>query len=82
MLSDQRCGADWLAPAAHCRHVAAQPDLAAAFGNGGNLVCCDNCPAAWHVECIPSGKQRTAAQLPVQQLVVPRLRHRGGALLA
>jgi hypothetical protein len=30
------------------------------------------------VECIPSGKQRTAAQLPVQQLVVPRLRHRGG----
>ena len=41
-------------------------------------MCCDNCPAAWHVECIPSGKQRTAAQLPVQQLVVPRLRHRGG----
>ena len=31
--------------------------------NGGNLVCYDNCPAAWHVECIP-GEQRTAAQLP------------------
>ena len=38
-------------------------DVCAKCHNGGNLVCCDNCPAAWHVECIP-GEQRTAAQLP------------------
>ena len=51
----------WRAPAAAANED--NSDECAKCHNSGNLVCCDNCPAAWHVECIP-GEQRTAAQLP------------------
>ena len=38
-------------------------DVCAGCGEEGDLVCCDFCPAAWHVGCL-EGDALTASQLP------------------
>lgn len=44
-------------------------------GNGGNLVCCDGCPAAYHTWCI--GVQ-DASMLPGEAAILPRVRGHEG----
>jgi hypothetical protein len=42
----------WIVQAAKAQLSDANADVCVLCGIGGNLVCCDACPAAYHVRCV------------------------------